>query len=103
MMLAIYLVAINLIAFFLCGADKRRAFRCVWRIPERTLLLFTALGGCFGMLLGMLLFRHKIRKRRFQILVPLACLGWAALLLFFIFPPVETGWQNFLPRVCAVF
>ena len=59
-------------AAFLLGLDWRGA----WRIPERTLLIVPFFGGALGALLGMLLFRHKIRKLYFWILVLLALLLW---------------------------
>ena len=39
-------------------------------LPERTLLLLAAAGGCTGALAGMLMFRHKTRKLKFMIGVP---------------------------------
>ena len=59
--LAGYLAAVNLAAFLLMGADKRRARRGGWRVSEKTLFLFPALGGALGGLLGMKVFRHKTK------------------------------------------
>ena len=59
--LAAYLVTINIIALALYGIDKYRAVRHKWRIPERTLLLVSFIGGSAGALMGMFLFRHKTR------------------------------------------
>ena len=67
----IYYVLINAAAFLLFAADKRRAVRQKWRIPERTLLLSAFLGGGAGALLAMQICRHKTKKKRFTILVPL--------------------------------
>ena len=67
----LYLLLINAAAFAIMFADKQYAKKNRWRIPEATLLSAAALGGSFGVLLGMLLFRHKTRKLKFQILVPL--------------------------------
>lgn len=61
---------INLLVLILYGADKERAKRDMWRIPERTLIL-CAVPGAFGALLGMILFRHKTRKAKFYLTVPL--------------------------------
>lgn len=66
----LYLELINLTAFALFGIDKRRAKKGKWRIPEATLLLSAVLGGGVGALAGMLLFRHKTRKPRFTVGVP---------------------------------
>ena len=69
-MLRLYLLLINSAAFVLCLADKRRARQRQWRVPEATLLLLSALGGSCGMLLGMLLFRHKTNHPSFRIGLP---------------------------------
>ena len=41
----LYLMAVNLAAFFLMGVDKRRAVGKKWRISEKTLFLPAVLGG----------------------------------------------------------
>lgn len=65
-----YLAVVNLLSWILYGIDKRRSRRGKWRISERTLLLVAAIGGTAGALGGMILFRHKIRKPKFVIVVP---------------------------------
>jgi uncharacterized membrane protein YsdA (DUF1294 family) len=77
-----YLALINLTALVLCAKDKYAAIRGKWRVPERTLLLFSAFGGAWGMGLGMILFRHKIRHRRFTVNVPLLSLLWLAAAIY---------------------
>lgn len=76
-----YLAVINIVAFILCGVDKRRAKRKQWRISESTLLVSGLLGGCFGMLIGMQLFRHKTKHLKFKIIVPIECILWAVVLI----------------------
>lgn len=78
----IYLICINLTAFAAFGADKRRAIKGRWRIPERTLLLLALFGGALGALLGMYLFRHKTRKKKFTLGVPLLLIAQAAAALW---------------------
>ena len=56
--------------FTLYGIDKIKAVRNEWRIPEKT-LLGAALLGAPGALVGMFVFRHKIRKPKFYLGVPL--------------------------------
>ncbi len=70
-LILLLLAAVNLLAFFLYGADKLKAKKGAWRIPEATLLLVAFLGGSLGALLGMELFRHKTRHAKFRVLVPL--------------------------------
>lgn len=68
LLLSIYIL-INLIVFFLYGIDKWKAIHHKWRIPEAHLIL-AGVFGIFGAVLGMLLFRHKIRKPKFYIGLP---------------------------------
>jgi uncharacterized membrane protein YsdA (DUF1294 family) len=62
-------IIINLFVLLLYGLDKWKAIHRKWRIPERVLIL-AAVPGAPGALLGMLLFRHKIRKPKFYLGVP---------------------------------
>ncbi len=78
----IYYAAVNILALLLYGADKAKAKAGAWRIPERTLLGIAFLGGAFGALLGMQLFRHKTKHVQFMIPVPLFCVLHAVLLFF---------------------
>ena len=65
-----YLLLINAAAFILMLADKRKAIKNRWRIPERTLILSAALGGSIGALLGMYTFRHKTKHLKFTLGIP---------------------------------
>jgi len=71
----LYLLLINALAFVLMLADKQKARRKRWRIPERTLMLTALLGGSVGALLGMYLFRHKTRHLKFTLGVPAILIG----------------------------
>ena len=72
----LYFIVINLLTFLLYGLDKYKAIRQEWRIPERALLLMAFVGGAFGALAAMRIFRHKTRKGRFKLMIPLFCLLW---------------------------
>ncbi|HBY72843.1 MAG TPA: DUF1294 domain-containing protein, partial [Lachnospiraceae bacterium] len=54
-------------------------------IPERTLLLIAFLGGGIGSFLGMRIFRHKTKHRKFVILLPIAAVLYAILLIYLIY------------------
>lgn len=69
--LIIYLLIINAISFLLMLTDKHKAKKRRYRIPESVLLGFAAIGGSLGSLVGMYLVRHKTKKTRFYIGIPI--------------------------------
>lgn len=69
--LYIYLAIINAISFILMLADKYKAKKNLWRIPEATLMGFAAAGGSIGALAGMYLVRHKTKHLKFTVGVPI--------------------------------
>ena len=82
--LSFYLLIINAVGVLIMLADKRRAQKKLWRVPEATLFTIAILGGSIGVLLGMRLFRHKTRKPRFYIGIPLLLALQLALAGFFL-------------------
>lgn len=78
-----YLVLINAAAFVLMLADKQKARRGAWRIPEATLLGVAVLGGSIGAIAGMQLFRHKTQHWKFKLGLPLILAAQIGLVLFF--------------------
>jgi len=65
----IYLIIISLITFLFYGYDKYQARNHNTRIPEVILHLLTLLGGTLGAFLGQVLFRHKTKKWKFQLVL----------------------------------
>lgn len=71
---AAVLAVVNIVSFCLMGVDKHRAMVYaagannwrVRRIPEATLLLWSACFGALGGVLGMYVFRHKTRHWYFR-------------------------------------
>lgn len=63
--LIVILLVINIVVFALYGIDKAKAKLDAWRISEKTLLIWSFIGGIGGML-GMNTFRHKTRKPKFK-------------------------------------
>lgn len=81
-----YLCIINALALLLMLIDKKKAKKGRWRIPERTLLGVSAIGGSLGGLLGMYLFRHKTLHKQFAIGIPLMFVCHIAILaLLFVY------------------
>lgn len=68
---AVWCAAASCIAFVLHAIDKSRARQGAARIPENTLHLFELLGGWPGAWLAMTVFRHKTRKRSYQLVFAL--------------------------------
>ena len=66
----IYLLAVNLLGFLAMGIDKWKAKRGSWRIPEDSLFMFTILGGGIGTIAGIYTFRHKTKKLKFTVGMP---------------------------------
>ncbi len=70
LILILYLIVINIVAFLAYGADKQKAKEKKWRTPESVLLMLAVLGGSIGALLGMKVFHHKTKHPKFFIGVP---------------------------------
>lgn len=82
--LTIYFVFINVLTFLLYGIDKWKARRGKWRIPEETLIWLAIVGGSIGALLGMYLFRHKTKHKKFTLGIPAIFLIQMGLFYYFI-------------------
>lgn len=67
-------VFMNVLGFGLMGADKRRAERGKFRIPEAALFAVAFLFGGVGSTVGMYAFRHKTKHLRFMIFFPVLAL-----------------------------
>ena len=80
--LLIYLAIVNLVCFALWGVDKKRAVKQQRRISEKQLLQCAAIGGVFGALAGMSVFRHKTLKVTFLWKFWLVLVGWVAVIVY---------------------
>ena len=76
-----YLIAVSVCGFLLMGFDKLSAKMWSRRIPETLFLMVSLVGGFVGVVLGMLVFHHKTRKRSFQLKILVA----AVLSMFMLF------------------
>lgn len=65
-----YLIAINIFGLLIMFIDKSRAIHKEWRIPEKTLMFISLIGGSIGMFAGMHIFRHKTKHIKFKFGVP---------------------------------
>ena len=69
-----YFFIINALGFLFMLVDKQKAKKKRWRISERVMMIIAASGGSLGVLIGMLIFRHKTKHPKFIIGVPLLIL-----------------------------
>ncbi len=81
-LILIYLVAVNVVTFFLYGIDKWKAKRSKWRFPEATLLEMAVIGGSIGAWLGMRVWHHKTMHKKFQFGIPVIILLQIALIIW---------------------
>ena len=65
-----YLVLANIAGLAVMGIDKAKAIKGAWRISEKTLFLFSLIGGSIGTWAGMYLFHHKTKHWYFVIGMP---------------------------------
>ena len=66
-----YLIIVNSIGFICMFLDKKFASMNQYRISEGTLFSISFIGGVIGVLLGMYCFRHKTKKLKFVIGLPI--------------------------------
>jgi uncharacterized membrane protein YsdA (DUF1294 family) len=77
----ILIMVMSITTFTLYAYDKKCAKRHTWRVPEKTLLTFSLLGGAIGAFVAMHLLKHKTRHKTFRILVPVFLLIQTIILL----------------------
>ncbi|GGO06900.1 DUF1294 domain-containing protein [Saccharibacillus kuerlensis] len=75
LVLAGFLIVLNIAAYIVMASDKRRTKKGRRRVPERTLFTWAFVGGALGIWAAMRKKRHKTQHASFRFGVP-------ALLLF---------------------
>lgn len=70
LIIVVYLIVINIISIIVTAVDKSKAKHSKWRVPEKTLLILSAIGGAVGMYITMRLIHHKTHKIKFMIGIP---------------------------------
>lgn len=77
-----YIVIINILTFIVYGIDKLKAKKGKWRIPESPLLLLAIIGGSIGAFLGMKVWHHKTKHKKFKYGIPLIIILQLGVLLY---------------------
>ncbi len=89
--LFIYLFTVNALGLLLMLADKYKAKKKLWRIPEATLMGVALCGGSLGCLMGMRIARHKTKHPKFSIGLPVI-LAVQVVLLVVCTPLILSFW-----------
>ena len=77
-----YLIALNIVTFLVYGIDKIKAKQKIRRIREASLLVLAVLGGSIGALLGMYVWHHKTKHKKFKYGLPMILLAQIAIIYF---------------------
>lgn len=80
--IVLYFFIINLVGFLAMGIDKYKAQKDLWRIPEGTLITIALIGGSIGTIIGMKCFRHKTKKLKFSVGLPIILISEVALVIY---------------------
>ena len=82
-----YLAVISLISVIVCIYDKKisRKNKVELRIPEKTLLFLSLIGGSVAMYVTMMLVRHKTKHVKFMLGIPLIIILQIAIALAVIY------------------
>ena len=85
--LPIYIAIMSLISIVVCIYDKKisKKNKVELRIPEKVLLILSALGGSVAMLVTMLITRHKTKHVKFMLGIPVILVLQVALVLACVF------------------
>ncbi|GEM_PF-1742530 len=60
-----YFATVSIFAFILLGIDKFNATKDRMRVPEMNFHFLSLIGGVLGVMLGIVIFWHKTRKKIF--------------------------------------
>ena len=82
-----YLAVISLISVIVCIYDKKisRKNKVKLRVPEKTLLFLSLIGGSVAMYVTMMLVRHKTKHVKFMLGIPLIIILQIAIALAVIY------------------
>ncbi|SBT12346.1 hypothetical protein VCE7224_01088 [Vibrio celticus] len=80
--LLVWYLVIGVVTFFVYAKDKRAAINGNWRVPEKTLHIFSVAGGWLGALIAQDKLRHKTQKQPFRsiywltVVINVAAFAW---------------------------
>ncbi|MDH5896364.1 DUF1294 domain-containing protein [Vibrio splendidus] len=80
--LLVWYLVIGVVTFFVYAKDKRAAINGNWRVPEKTLHIFSVAGGWLGAFIAQEKLRHKTQKQPFRsiywltVVINVAAFAW---------------------------
>lgn len=84
LLVSVALAITNFFAFVMVGVDKRKSSHDHQRVPEVYFFLWSVFFASPGVLLGMIMFRHKTKKWTFIFGITLLLLQQALLMYYLI-------------------
>ena len=78
-------IIINIATFLTYAIDKNLAKRKKPRISERNLIALAFLMGSIGAISGMSIFKHKTKKLKFKVLIPIALIFNILILIVYLY------------------
>ena len=97
-LLAWYLV-IGSVTFVVYAKDKRAAINGNWRVPEKTLHIFSVAGGWLGALIAQDKLRHKTQKQPFRAIYWLTVVINVAAFLWTLTPSGQAIFGRWLSEI----
>lgn len=85
-----YLLLISVITAVITVADKIKAGKGSFRVPEKTLFVLAFLGGSLAEYITMKLIRHKTLHKKFMLGLPLIMFFQLALVFFLLYTLYST-------------
>ncbi|MCC4782961.1 hypothetical protein CSB62_19975 [Vibrio splendidus] len=97
--LLVWYLAIGLVTFFVYAKDKRAAINGNWRVPEKTLHIFSVAGGWLGALIAQDKLRHKTQKQPFRVIYWLTVVINVAAFLWTLTPSGQAIFGRWLSEI----
>ncbi|MDN3628867.1 DUF1294 domain-containing protein [Vibrio lentus] len=97
--LLVWHLAIGLVTFFVYAKDKRAAINGNWRVPEKTLHIFSVAGGWLGALIAQDKLRHKTQKQPFRAIYWLTVVINVAAFLWTLTPSGQAIFGRWLSEI----
>ncbi|MFS1981685.1 DUF1294 domain-containing protein [Vibrio lentus] len=97
--LLVWYLVIGIVTFFVYAKDKRAAINGNWRVPEKTLHIFSIAGGWLGALIAQDKLRHKTQKQPFRAIYWLTVVINVAAFLWTLTPSGQAIFWRWLSEI----